>query len=370
MTNQIEAKVEPLVGMKGADIRRYSLGRVLRSLINQTGLDGLEGEMDTELKNHARGAFRFEGIGVPADIFQPRRRDLNVNTFNSAGAFVQTSIDDSVIELLRNVTVCERLGVQRIDGLTGNVAFPRQTGAATAFSLPEQGALAQSTQAVDQVIVSPKRISAGTNYSKQLLLQSTPSLETFLREDLEKQINIQLDFQCIQGQGAASQINGLLNTTGVGSLTLGGATTWEDIVNFQGILAAANADTQPGGRIGWIVSPQTRAKWQSIAKTGIGVATTVPIFLWDEKNIIHDGTNDAYINGFRAAATNQVLNNLVFYGDFNDSILCTWGAGLDVTVDIFTLASQASVRIITNTWADLAVRHAASYVISSDGGNQ
>ena len=86
--------------------------------------------------------------------------------------------------------------------------------------------------------------------------------------------------------------------------------------------------------------------------------------------IFPDGSNDGIVAGYRAAASNQVLNNLVFFGNWADAVLCEFGAGKDITVDMFTLASSATVRIIINCWMDLAIRHAASFCVSADSGAQ
>jgi hypothetical protein len=368
MEKQIEAPVKQFVGMRRADRKRYSLGRVIRSIINQTSLDGLEGEMDTELRSHS--AHHFEGRAVPNDIWVPHSRDLNVDTFAQGGAFVETSVDENVIELLRNQPCCERLGVQRISGLTGNCAIPRQTAAATAYSLPEQGALNLTTQGLDQVVVMPKRISCGTQYSKQLLFQSSPSLEKFLRLDLDAQINLKIDAGILFGQGAASEMNGVLNTAGIGSLNFGGTATWAEVVAFETALSQSNALK---GRLGYITSPAVKGRWKNLLKTGVGTTSVIANssnFIWNDSMIFPDGSNDGIVAGYRAAASNQVLNNLVFFGNWADAVLCEFGAGKDITVDMFTLASSATVRIIINCWMDLAIRHAASFCVSADSGAQ
>src|SRR5580698_7462637 len=131
-----------------------------------------------------------DGTFVPFEIFDaPRRRDgLNVTTFGQGGALVPTDVPDSVIPLLRNQSSVQRLGARFITGLSGNVAFPRQTSAATVSAEAEQGAVGASTHSLEQVLVAPHRISASVTYSKQLVLQSSVDVENFLREDLSAQL--------------------------------------------------------------------------------------------------------------------------------------------------------------------------------------
>ena len=82
-----------------------------------------------------------------------------------------------------------------------------------------------------------------------------------------------------------------------------------------------------------------------------------------------DGTNDGRVNDYRAAATNQAANHIVYFGNWEDVVMGLWG-GLDIVVNPYTRDTDAVVRITVNTWGDLAVRHAASFAVSSDSGAQ
>ncbi len=350
--------------------RNYSVGRGIQScLLRRTNIpDGLEGEVHSEMEK--RGLPKESGgFAVPFDALISKRmsrrqqRDLNVTTFGQGGATVATSILTPIIELLRNRMVCDRLGVQGMAGLEGNVAIPRQTGAATAYSLPEQTSLTKSTQALDQILLTPHRVGAYNDYSRQLLLQSSIDVENFLREDLMKVIAIRWDYLILQGQGGGSEPTGVLNTTGVGSLLFGGTATWAQAVAFETALSLANADL---GNMAFVTDPAVRGRWKVIAKTGVGVTSVVPIFLW-EKGAWGDGSNDGEVSGYRAAATNQVLNHLVFFGNWEDVIHALWG-GYDVIVDPYTRAIDGTNRITVNTFGDVAVRHAASFCVSADTG--
>jgi HK97 family phage major capsid protein len=366
-TRMREATQKPFVGMTRKMRSEYSLHRVLSSLMNSERItDGIEFEMHREVELGTQN--KPEGMFVPTDLFMTR--DLNVNTFGQGGAFVGTQIADEVIPLLRNRPACVRMGVQEINGLSSNVGLPRLAGAATVYSLPEQATLTKSTQNLDQIVLTPHRIGATTSYSRQLLLQSSVDVEAFLRTDLMSQVNIKKDFLVLNGQGANSEPTGIFNTTGIGSMIWGGAATWANVLTFENQLALSNADGLPNARIGWIVSPSTRNRLKQIAKTGIGVATTVPVFLWDADVDYGDASNDGKLNGYRAAVTNQVLNNLVFYGNWADTILAGFGNGFDIISDPYSRAADASVNVTINQFVDVGVRHAASYIVSQDAGNQ
>lgn len=370
------AKQVTLAELANGDQRavdNYSIGRAIQScLLRKSHLpDGIEGGIHEEMVKRGMQPAGAGGFQVPFDatigrgLTRRQKRDLNVNTFGQGGAFVQTSILTPIIELLRNRMVCDRLGVQGMAGLEGNVAIPRQTGAATAYSLPEQATLAKSTQSLDQIVLTPHRVGAYNSYSRQLLLQSSVDVENFLRDDLMKVIAIKWDYLILQGQGGGSEPTGILNTPGIGSLNFAGTPTWAQVVAFETALSIANADL---GNMAYVTSPTVRGRWKAIAKTGIGVTSVVPIFLW-EKGAWGDNSNDGEVNAYRAAATNQILNNLVFFGNWEDTIHALWG-GYDVIVDPFTQATDGTNRVTVNTFGDVAVRHAASYCVSADSGAQ
>ncbi len=364
------------VGLSERDLNEYSVMRAIQSVLKkyQNGggnvPDGLEGEthraLDKMIKEGGSGV-SAAGFWIPSDIGvratpeKMSKRDLNVTAFGQGGAFVQTSILTPIIEIYRNKMVTPRLGVQTMAGLEGNVAIPRQTGAATAYSLPESASLTKSTQAIDQVLLTPKRVGAYNDYTKQLLLQSSVDVENFIRDDLMKVVAIKWDKLVLEGSGSSSEPTGILNTTGIGSVHFGATPTLAKIVSFETALALANADI---GRMAYVTTPSVRATLKVTPKVG----TTFPIFIWEEGDFA-DGSNDGEVNSYRAAVTNQIANNAVAFGNFEDCIQALFG-GFDVVVNPYSRDIDAVVRITVNTFGDVAVRHAASFAWSDDAGNQ
>jgi hypothetical protein len=352
------------IGMSPAEINRYSLMRAIRCVINGKPLDGLEGEAHRAHEDKFKQT--GDGFWVPFDIMATTRtsgqRDMTVGGFSQGGATVATNLFATPIEILRNRMVTIRLGAPTLSGLSGNIAIPRQTGAATAYSLPETASLTKSNQSIDQILLSPHRVGAYEEYSKQLLLQSSTDIENFMRSDLMKQVAIKWDKLALEGNGASSEPMGILNTSGIGSVTFGGAATLAKIIAFETALAAANADD---GRMAYVTTPTAKAKLKAVPKLG----ATFPIFLW-EKGDWGDGTNDGRLNDeYRAASTNQISNDAMVFGNWNDLIVAMWG-GYDVVVNPYARDIDAVVRITVNTFGDVAVRHAASFAWSSDSAAQ
>jgi len=358
------------LGLNEAEQNEYSIGRALRSmLVNKGQVNGLEGEVHQAMTQQHIGVDP-EGIWVPPDAmmrvrsrsYRRGQRDLQVGVFNQGGAFVPTILQVPIIEILRNRMVTERLGVQSLSGLAGNVAIPRQAGAATAYTVPESGALTKSTQALDQIALTPHRVGAWNDYTRQLLLQSSVDVENFIRDDIMKVLAIKWDYLILQGSGANDEPMGIFNTPGIGSVAFGAAASWAKMIDFETQLSVANADA---GNMAYVTTPAVRAKLKAAAKIG----TTYPIFIW-EKGEWADGSNDGSVNGYRAAVTNQLLNNMVAFGNWEDCIGPAMWGGYDFIVNPYTLDTQGEVRVTCNTYGDVAVRHAQSFCWSADSGAQ
>jgi len=216
-----------------------------------------------------------EGLLVPFDLEadmgranRTRRmmhRDLNVGTFGQGGAFVQTTILTPIIEILRNRMVCDRLGVQGMAGLEGDIAVPRQTGAATAYSVGESAALTISTQTLDQVLLSPKRVGAWNQYTRRLLLQSSVDVENFIRDDLMKVVAIDWIVSSLMVMAPAPSRWNYEHARHRFDY-FGGTATWAEIVSLETAIAAANADADG---MAYVTTPTSKGRLKRLPKPAL-----------------------------------------------------------------------------------------------------
>lgn len=358
------------IGMSDKDQRQYSIRRLIRSAGENNGRAKNCFEADCSQQAETNMGIVAEGTLIPADVslfpcnrgFQRGRRDMQAEIFAQGGAFVPTQMMTPPIEVLRNLEILSLCGTENYSGLQGNINIPRQDAAATAFSVPEIGALTQSSQVLGQIALSPKRIGATQTYSKQFVFQSTPDAESFLRDDLFKVMALKRDYLGLNGQGANSEPMGLLNTPGVQSITFGGPATFAAIVSMQTALGQMNADR---GNLAYITTPGVQGKLKTAAKIPTGGTAIYPAFIWEDDTENFSGI----VNGKKAFASNQVPGNQVILGNFSDLISASWN-GFDVVVDYVTKAVNAEIVITINMWCDFALRHPQSFCISTDAGNQ
>ncbi len=343
------------IGMSPAESKRYSFGRALvASITGDWSKAGLEMECSRAVEKIMGRA--PEGFFVPFDIF---RRDFNVGTSSEAGNLVGTELrGDLYTDALRNAMVMGRLGVRFLTGLSSNLDLPRKTTVGTLGMLTEIGSASETAPVTAKATLSPKRIGAYTEVSKQALIQSAMSLEDLLRDDLVTGAAVLLENQCINGAGTGAEIKGLRNVTGIGTVvggTHGLAPAWSHIVDLES--ACANANAEPDRVAGYLINTKLRGKLKQTQ-----FATNLP-FIWQN--------GDMPLNGYRAAVTNNVPSNLtkgtsttvcsaaLFSSDWTMTTIGLFGAP-DVTVDPYSKADTGQVKITLNQFADMQHRQPAA----------
>ena len=354
----------PAIGMTEGEVRRYSLVNAINAFI--TG-DWRNARMELEASEATakRLGFSPQGFFIPYEFAygENEKRDLTKGTNTAGGYTVATNLlAQNFIDLLRNRAVLMQSGMTVLSGLVGDIAIPRQTGAATAYWVAENGAPTESQQAFDQVTMTPKTVGAFVDYSRKLLKQSSIDVEALVRSDLATILGLEIDRAGLHGSGSSNQPTGVAATSGIGSVaggTNGAAPTWANIVALETAVAVANADV---GMTKYITNPKVRGK---LKNTTIG---TDQRMIW--------APNDKQVNGYDTVISNQVSSALtkgtasgvcsaIFFGNWADLFLGMWG-GLDIMVDPYTNGTTGAVRVISLQDADFAVRHPESFAAMLD----
>lgn len=350
------------VGMDKKEVQRYSLVRALHFLANPTDSRAAKlaaFEIECSRAAAERAGKTAQGLIVPFDVL---KRDLTVGTPADGGNLVATDLlSGSFIDLLRDAMVLPGLGMRMLTGLVGNIAIPKQSGAATAYWVTEGNAPTESKQAILQVAMAPKTVGAYTDISRKLLLQSSIDVESFVQQDLAAVLARAIQAVCIKG-GGSNEPTGILGTSGIGDVaggTDGLAPAWSHIIELETDVSVANADV---GTLAYLTNAKVRGKLKATSKVSGQNG-----FIWEN--------GDAPLNGYRAGVTNAVPSNLtkgsgtalsaIIFGNFADLILGMWG-GLDLTVDPYSNSTSGTVRVVALQDVDVAVRHAESFSAMKD----
>lgn len=356
----------PAIGLSQREVQQFSFVRLFATLANPNEptlrqAAGFELECSAAALSRGHQAAGGATHRIPVDVLgaSSGQRDLSVGTATAGGNLVATELrSDSFIDLLRNAMALEQLGITTLTDLNGNIAIPRQTGGATAYWIAEGASVTESQQAFDQVALTPKTVGAFTDMTRQLLLQSSISVEQLVRRDLATILALELDRAGINGSGSSNQPRGIMNTSGIGSVaggTNGAAPIYDHAVDLETAVANANA---AAGNLGYLTNTKVRGK---LKKTQMFSGTNgFPV--WEKGN---------ELNGYKAAVSNQVPSNLtkgtasgicsaILFGNWADLMMGLWG-GLDVLVNPYINSGTGTVRIEVFQSADIACRHPESF---------
>lgn len=353
------------IGLSKKEEKRYSFGNLIRALTlkgdDPRWADSIGFELECSRAMASMLGRQPEGVYVPYEIL---RRDFNVGTSTEAGNLVPTNLrTDLYVDALRAAMVIPGLGARVLTGLSGNVDIPRKATPSTLAGLTEIGSASETAPVTDKLTLSPKRVGAYVEVSKQAIIQSALALEPMIRDDLVTGAAVLIENYAIAGSSAANG-TGIIYRSGLGTVseaTNGTALIWDHLVDLES--AAANVNAEPDRLSGYLINTAIRGKAKKTQKgTNMG-------FIWDGA--------DMPLNGYRAAVTNNVPRNLTkgtsttvasaltFASDWSMMVLGFFG-GVDVTVDPYTKADTGQVKITLNQFWDYTIRQPAAFVVRKD----
>ena len=340
------------VGMNDKELREFSVVKAIRDIKSGKGLEGLEREVSEQAARNSGQSLGANDFFIPAEY---GTRALEAGTDSEGGHLVETQVGD-LIEKLDAALITSQLGATILTGLSGNVSLPSLTGGATASWMDEEGTVSDSTQTFGQVTLSPKRLAVRTIYSDQLVNQSSLSVENIVRDDLIKREALAVDLAALAGSGSSNQPTGILNVSGIGSITFGGAATFTDYVNLWKEVAT---DSVPQDNLAFVTSAAAIAKGLTISKdSGSG------------QFIMSESPSGGFsILGIPVVMFNQSISDKVIYGNFSELLIGQF-ASRKLTVDPYSLAANGQVAVTSNCFYDINVRHASSFAASSDSAAQ
>ena len=350
--------------------KEYSFKRAMEMAI--TGRrDGVEGEFS------AMGGDEFQRSGVsvsahsikiPSEVF---KRDMTVTGGTSGsegGVNVQTSVG-SIIDVLLPKTVLNGLGVQKLSGLVGNLDLPTASTLPSAGWNTENGTATEKSPAFSKITFSPKRLAAYIQVSNQLMLQSSNSIDGYVRNWLLNAMAQSLETAAIKG-GGSNEPTGIIANASVNVTYAGGAASnstnangaapvWADVVNLMKAVENAN-----GNGVAYLTNPLVKAKLQTTARQSSGVEGN---FIWPS-----GGTD---LNGYPVATTTLVPSNLskgtsstlsaMIFGDFSKMAIASWG-GMELTVDPYSGATAGLTNVVLNAYLDTNLLNPTAFAVCKD----
>jgi HK97 family phage major capsid protein/HK97 family phage prohead protease len=255
---------------------------------------------------------------------------LDLRTMTSAGAgasTIQTTVDQSIQDFIQAKSVMANVNAQRFNGLVGDLQIPIGSSASGATVIATDGTTqsAETTPTLTSKTLSPTRIADVIPLSYGLLQQSSPDVESYIRRLIGNTFANTFDDQIIGGSGTGGNVEGILNTTGINTVSNGG--TEVTFANWVSAISELGADNIDLSNLRIICNP---ANIDNLVTAVKYASTASPIL--DMK--AEDGGKIGEVLGYPVYATTKIAADNYIIGDFTQLAIANWG-GLEIAKNDF-----------------------------------
>lgn len=310
-------------------VKRMKLTELISKVIENRAFSEDEQQMLTE----ARSEMAKSGINCSGQI---ALRTLNASTATQGKEAIAT--DKMPLEIsARNAKVISRIGATYLNGLVGNVSFPSY--GSTKVGWKGENVLADNGEgSFKEITLSPKRLTAVVEISKQLLAQTSDDVEALIINDINEALGEKLDETIFAGvETVADAPKPISNVEGIKKVESAEAAKYGDVLAMEQAVEEANGVIDESV---FVLSPSVKYAYKAV-QTGNGL----PLVL--------DGEN---LDGYPYVSSNSVPKGSAYLLCPKDLIVASFGNAVDITVDPVTKADQGMVRLIVNGYFDFAYK--------------
>lgn len=317
--------------------KNFSLVKAIRSIANNQPLDDVTLAVIKAGQEEARKA----GVNAQGQIQLPTEERAAVTVAAEGEDVVATDLFD-ILTPLRAKNVLVNAGAKFLSNLVGNVQVPVMTKSNVTWE-GETASASDGAGTFSHITLSPKRLTAYVDISKQMIAQDSIGVENAIRNDLVAAINAKLE-ETILGNdaGTATKPAGIFNTISAESVS-----DFGDIVDLE----ADVEDNNVLGECVYIMSNKAKSALRAMIK---GTNGTGMVY------------ENGEVDGTKAFNTSNVSGKKYIYGDFSNLAIGSWG-GVDLTVDPYTKAGDGQIRIVVNMYVDAEILREEAFVSGNLG---
>lgn len=377
---QFEGKVHDAgaadLGLSKREVKRFSVCRLLTHMMDPSGRSASEAGFELEVTRAAADLQArtlnksARGHVIPWEVLSSANRAAetpgqSVGVFGDAGALVSSNrLDAQFIDLIRNRSAFLNSGLTILTGLEGNVEISKKLGSSQFYFVGENVDVTNSKLAFGLVNMIPRTIGVRVPISRRAMIQASPDIENLVRLDMAESVALGMDSTIGYGTGGNGQPLGIINTTGIGSVTLGGGSSkafpanvgggthdcgdWADYVDLETALAANNLDA---GAMRYIMNSTVKGALKQTLRASAAGSDYIM-------------TDAGEVNGYPVVVSNQMQQNDVLFGNFSDCVVGMW-SGLDLLIDPLTQSASGQVILTVHQDFDVAVRRPQSFALGT-----
>lgn len=313
---------------KNIHMSNFSLVKAINDVVNNRNIN------EDALNVIEMGAteMRKSGLSYSGQIQLPveERGDAVAATVATDGKEIVATDKLNILSPLMGKSILAEAGATFLTGLVGNISIPNYTGSTCGWK-GELEAADNGKGTFGSVELSPKRLTAYIDISKQFLTQDSVGAEEMLRADIVNSLVAKLE-QTIFGDAAGDTTKpaGIFNGAEVAA------------PSYQGVCEAEAAVTDYSGEKRFVMSPTAKSAFKQATISGTKS---------DLRLLLEDGE----VDGYPVSDSSNVVAGGYAFGDFSELVVAQWG-GIDIVVDPYTLATKNAIRLVINAYFDAKVR--------------
>ena len=313
---------------KNIHMSNFSLIKAINDVVNNRNIN------EDALNVIEMGAteMRKSGLSYSGQIQLPveERGDAVAATVATDGKEIVATDKLNILSPLIGKSILAEAGATFLTGLVGNISIPNYTGSTCGWK-GELEAADNGKGTFGSVELSPKRLTAYIDISKQFLTQDSVGAEEMLRADIVNSLVAKLE-QTIFGDAAGDTTKpaGIFNGAEVVA------------PSYQGVCEAEAAVTDYSGEKRFVMSPTAKSAFKQATISGTKS---------DLRLLLEDGE----VDGYPVSDSSNVVAGGYAFGDFSELVVAQWG-GIDIVVDPYTLATKNAIRLVINAYFDAKVR--------------
>ena len=313
---------------KNIHMSNFSLIKAINDVVNNRNIN------EDALNVIEMGAteMRKSGLSYSGQIQLPveERGDAVAATVATDGKEIVATDKLNILSPLMGKSILSEAGATFLTGLVGNISIPNYTGSTCGWK-GELEAADNGKGTFSSVELSPKRLTAYIDISKQFLTQDSVGAEEMLRADIVNSLVAKLE-QTIFGDAAGDNTKpaGIFNSAEVVA------------PSYQGVCEAEAAVTDYSGEKRFVMSPTAKSAFKQATISGTKS---------DLRLLLEDGE----VDGYPVSDSSNVVAGGYAFGDFSELVVAQWG-GIDIVVDPYTLATKNAIRLVINAYFDAKVR--------------
>ena len=327
-------------GFGKEEAKRFSFGQLVKAAI--TG-------------NWTDAKFEREACLAAAE-----NKDMSAGTDALGGFIVPAQVlTDQIIPLLQARVIAFGLGVEQLTGLTGSpVPFTKDTAASTAYWVGESpsAGVTASDGAFGQLEMRPRTLAATCKMSNRLIRMSVPAADKYMQAKLQKDISLALDLSVFSGSGVSNQPRGILQTTGINTISSATAasasTTYNNLIDM---MSEVDQDNALFGNLAWAMHPVVAREFQQMLDPTDG-SQPKSRRLFDSQPINQN------LLGYKFATSTQLTTNTLLFGDFSQCTVGFWtGMEMKISDVAGTNLDRLQTQVLIAMDVDIMVKQPTAF---------